>query len=249
MNFRPGVSIGMQKLSACRRRRRASGRRDRPPARRQMAPASPARGCRARRCRVDVSSTLCSCTGSKPTGYLPLARSTVGVDDGVGERDVLAPELLLVADEVLRALLVAVDRPFVAAAGKAREGDVHVVRRAAHQADGIFGDPLEARGAASADPRGARDHVADVDRLAGLRDRASGRHRRPGAAGRRPRPAPGRRRPSAGWSAIERILSPPTHSSRPSRKPCRNCFPVRAAICRSSRNPLFILTLDWRSSP
>ena len=90
------------------------------------------------------------------------------MNDRMGERQILAGKLLLVAHQILRTPLVAVDRPFVGAAGKACESDVHVVGRAAHQADRVFGDGLEAAMAAlKVFPR-PRDHVADIDRLAGL---------------------------------------------------------------------------------
>ena len=63
-------------------------------------------------------------------------------------RQVLAGKLFLVAQQILRTALVAIDRPFVGAAGKACESDVHVVGRSAHQADRVFGDAFEAAMAA-----------------------------------------------------------------------------------------------------
>ena len=65
------------------------------------------------------------------------------MDQGVGQTEVPAGQLLLERDEVGGAFLVAVDGPFVAAAGETRIGDVHVVRRAAHQADRELGDAAQ----------------------------------------------------------------------------------------------------------
>ena len=91
--------------------------------------------------------------------------------DGVGERDVAAAQELLVGDQPLGAGLVAVEAPFVGPAGEAGKGDVHVVGRAAHQAHRILGDLAQRLAAARQILARARDHVADRDRLAGLRVR------------------------------------------------------------------------------
>jgi hypothetical protein len=94
-----------------------------------------------------------------------------GLDDRVGERHVTAPQELLIGDQPLDAGLVAVRAPFVGPAGEPRVGDVHVVGRAAHQADRIFRHlPQRPMATGEIFPR-PRDQVADRDRLAGLRVR------------------------------------------------------------------------------
>ena len=87
---------------------------------------------------------------------------------GVGQRDVAAREELLIRDEIRRATLVAADSPLFGAAREARERDIHIVWRAAHQADGELGDSLQACVTALEVGARARNHVAQVDRLAGL---------------------------------------------------------------------------------
>ena len=87
------------------------------------------------------------------------------------QAQVLARHQLLVGDQIGGALLIAVDRPFVAAASKAGEGHVHVVRRPAHQPDGKLRDLLQSGMAADEVLARVRDHVADRDRLAGFRVR------------------------------------------------------------------------------
>jgi len=53
-------------------------------------------------------------------------------------------------------------------AGEARERHVHVVGRAAHQANGLLGNALQADVPAQDVLARARDHVAHIDRLARL---------------------------------------------------------------------------------
>ena len=86
----------------------------------------------------------------------------------MGQATVFAPELLLVADQVGRTLLVAICRPFVRASGKAGKSDVHVVRRAAHEPDRVLGNPFKASMPRCRSSRELRNHVADIDRLARL---------------------------------------------------------------------------------
>ena len=92
------------------------------------------------------------------------------MDDGVGEADVLAGELALEGLEVGYALLVAAvgPEPRGRSPGEAREGDVHVVGRPAHQPDGRLRDADQSAMATLQILLAAGDQVADVDRLAGL---------------------------------------------------------------------------------
>src|SRR5262249_34519937 len=66
-------------------------------------------------------------------------------------------------------VFVAVDRPFVGTPGKSGVGNIHIVRRAAHETDGVFGNELEASMTLGKVLTRARNHVADIDRLTGLR--------------------------------------------------------------------------------
>ena len=90
------------------------------------------------------------------------------IDDRVGQRNVVAAQIFLIIDEVLRAFLVAVDGPFLGAAREARIGHVHVVRRTAHQAHRIGGDFLQPRATARQILPRAGNHMADIDLLARL---------------------------------------------------------------------------------
>ena len=92
------------------------------------------------------------------------------VDDRVRERDVFARELLLEVDQVVVALFVATVRaePRAALAREAGEGHVHVVGRAAHEADRRLGDAHEPLVPAFQVLDRPGDHVAHVDRLARL---------------------------------------------------------------------------------
>ena len=117
-----------------------------------------------------VSPVLCNGTGL-PTKFgvgRPVDRR---VDDGVGERDVLERELALEGDEVGMALDVRAVRAFPPAAfpGETRERHVHVVGGAAHQPHRRLGDAGQPVVAAHQIGLRPRDHVADVDLLAGLR--------------------------------------------------------------------------------
>ncbi len=94
-----------------------------------------------------------------------------GMDEGVGQRPVVPGQELLVRDQVGRARLVAADRPLVRASRESGERHVHVVGRAAHDPHAPLRDPLEAAVAAREIGARARDQVAHVDRLAGLRIR------------------------------------------------------------------------------
>ena len=98
------------------------------------------------------------------------------MNDRMGEGHVLARDALLKAHDVVRALFVPARHaePVVGARGEARELHAHVVGRAPHEADGGFGDPREPAVAALQIIDGARNHVADVDRLArfGIRGQA-----------------------------------------------------------------------------
>ena len=67
-----------------------------------------------------------------------------------------------------QAALVAAHRPFVGAPGESGVGDVHVIWRPAHQPDRVLGGLLQASMAPLEILARARDHVAHVDRLAGL---------------------------------------------------------------------------------
>ena len=82
------------------------------------------------------------------------------VDDRVRQREIAPAQLLLKRDQVCRALFVSGDRPLVFAPGEAGEGDVEIVGRAAHQADRVLCDTLQAAVAALEVGPGARDHVA-----------------------------------------------------------------------------------------
>ena len=86
----------------------------------------------------------------------------------MGQGQVFAPELLLVADEVCRSLLVSICRPLVGASGKAGKRHVHVVRRAAHEPDRIFRNTFKSAMPTLQILARLRDHVANVDRLARL---------------------------------------------------------------------------------
>ncbi len=113
--------------------------------------------------------------------------------DGVGERDVVAAQELLVGDQPFGAGLVAMVAPFAAIAGEARVGDVHVVGRAAHQADRILGDAAQRLAARS---RSSRER--GIMWLTGMGSPVSSsgisRMSDAGDADRRPRPARERRR-------------------------------------------------------
>ena len=132
---------------------RAAAAPDRPRSRRRTAPAWPARARRAPRCRARCRRPCAAHARCRPRGASPSRLVDGRLDDGVGERDVVAAQELLVGDQPLGARLVAVRAPFVGAAGEARVGDVHVVGRAAHQADGIFGDLAQRLVAPRRDPR------------------------------------------------------------------------------------------------
>ncbi len=88
--------------------------------------------------------------------------------DRMRQRDVAAAQEFLISHEVFRARLVAVRGPLVGAPGKAGVRHVHVVRRAPHHADRVLGGPRETLVAARNVLARARDHVTDVDPLAGL---------------------------------------------------------------------------------
>ena len=96
------------------------------------------------------------------------------LDDGVGQRNIIAAQKLLIIDEVLATFLIAIGAPFIGTSGKARIGHIHVVGRAAHDADRVFGIELQPLVALHEVRPGARDHVADVDLLArfGVRHQA-----------------------------------------------------------------------------
>ncbi len=109
-------------------------------------------------------------------GIARRGRVAHGLVDGrlhqrMGEREIATAQELLVRDHPLGAGLVAVGPPFVGPAGKAGEGDVHIVGRAAHQAGGIFRHLTQRPATAREILARARDHVADGDRLARLRIR------------------------------------------------------------------------------
>ena len=93
-----------------------------------------------------------------------------GLDDGVGERDVLAGQPLLEADEILRPFRVGAvrARPDGAAGREAGELDVHVVRGAPHQPDGRLGDARQAPVPPLEVVDRPGEHVAHADRLARL---------------------------------------------------------------------------------
>ena len=93
------------------------------------------------------------------------------IDDRMRQRNVVAAQIFLIVDEVFRALLVAIYRPFLGAASEARIGHIHVVRRAAHQADRIGGDFFQPRATARQVLPRSRNHVANIDLLARLRIR------------------------------------------------------------------------------
>ncbi len=88
------------------------------------------------------------------------------VHDRVGRRQVAVAHQLLVGDQVGRALLVAAAGPDVGPAGEAGEGDVQVVRRAAHHARGGRRGQLDRPPAPLQVLLGARDQVGDVDQPA-----------------------------------------------------------------------------------
>ena len=194
----------------------AADGRGTPRSRRRTARAS--RGCarRARRCRARFRRPCAAAPGC-PANDVVRRSVDRRVDDRVRERDVFARELLLEAARGCRrprSLPPSAPSQRTALAREAGERDVHVVGRAAHQADrsprrcarSPLVPPLQVL------PR-AGDHVADVDRLAGLRDPASGSRRGTRAAGRTPRPAcaaPAR----PGWSTTSSTRSPPSHTSR-----------------------------------
>ena len=97
------------------------------------------------------------------------------VDDGVGQRQIASAQLLLEGDEVLRAPLVAAHRPFVRPRGETGEGDVHVVRRAAHQPHAVLRPDLKGGVPLEQIVARARDHMAGVDQFTRFRigDQAS----------------------------------------------------------------------------
>ena len=93
------------------------------------------------------------------------------MDDRVGERDVLERQLALEGDEVgvtldVGAVRALPPRPFP---GETGERHVHVVGGAAHQPHRRLGDAGQPFVAALQIGLRPRDHVADVDLLAGLR--------------------------------------------------------------------------------
>ena len=102
-------------------------------------------------------------------GDLVLRLVDRGMDQRVGQADVVPAQEFLVFDLARRAVLVAVFRPFMRAAGEPGIGDVHVVRCPPHHADGVFRDPAQPAMAPFDVLGRTRDHVADVDQLAGLR--------------------------------------------------------------------------------
>ena len=102
-----------------------------------------------------VSATLCSCTGSSPdgTGPRPVHR---WMDDRVGQRQIGARQHASgSAPGCPRPRsLPSIDHSSLRA-GEAGEGDIHVVRRAAHQPDGKLRDRAPGRHAGARGP--ARD--------------------------------------------------------------------------------------------
>src|SRR5215831_7290948 len=95
----------------------------------------------------------------------------------MGQAQVLTRELFLKGDQVGGAFVIAIDRPLVAPPGEASIGDVHIVRRAAHQADRKLRHTSQGGVAAENVFLRARDHMADGDRLArlGIRHQAVSR--------------------------------------------------------------------------
>jgi hypothetical protein len=93
------------------------------------------------------------------------------MDDGVGQADIIARQMLLVFDQIRCALLIAVDGPFIIASGKACERDVHIIRRATHQTDRELRNPFEAFVPPDEVRLRSRNDMADIDRLACFRIR------------------------------------------------------------------------------
>ena len=91
-----------------------------------------------------------------------------GMNDSVRERQILPREELLIRNKVGGAAFVAVDSPFVGATREARERDIHIVGRPAHEPDGELRDSLQACVTPFEVGARARNHVAEVDRLASL---------------------------------------------------------------------------------
>src|SRR6478735_10048735 len=94
---------------------------------------------------------------------LRFAAVDLRVHDRVGGGEVAVAHQLLVGDQVGGPLLVAAAGPHVGAAGKAGEGDVQVVGRAAHHAGGGGGGQLDRPAAALEVGAAAGDQVGDVD--------------------------------------------------------------------------------------
>jgi len=104
-------------------------------------------------------------------GIALLVRGLAAVDlrrhDRIGGIDVVVPQILVVSHHVVGECLPS-RREHTRRRRIAAEEAGDVVGRAAHQADRVFGDAFEAAMAAPKVFRRPRDHVADVDGLAGL---------------------------------------------------------------------------------
>ena len=104
-------------------------------------------------------------------GDLVLRLVDRGMDERVRQADVVPAQKCLVLYLTRGTVLVAVLRPFMRATREPGIGDIHVVRRPTHHADSVFRDSPQAAVAPFDVLRRARDHVADIDRLARLRVR------------------------------------------------------------------------------
>ena len=134
----------------------AAAARDRRRARRRTAPASQSMRAPRTTMPCSVSATLCRTISPSPARQVAEALSMVGwMIVWVSARS-SARELVLVRDQVRRALVVAVAAPVVGAPGEAGEGDVHVVGRAPHQPDRQLGRPPQRSGDAGRGRRAER---------------------------------------------------------------------------------------------
>jgi hypothetical protein len=157
-----------------------------------------------------------------------------GLHDGVGEREITPRRLLLEGHEILRPAIVAVGSPFVGAAREAGERHVEIVGGATHDAHAELGEALQTGVAALEVGAGARNDVADIDRLARLGIRHETDRGR--LVLQVEQPSHGACRPAkAGCVAMSRTRSAPTHTWRSSLSPCRNSLPMRAGMASDLR--------------
>ncbi len=161
MKRSPGVSTGMAKANAYFTRAEVGARVD------GNFVGIGSQGCQHTRTanddRISCFADLVERHRSTALLSLRLGAVDLGIDQGVGEAEVVVPDVLLVANQVLRASLIASSSPHIGPTGEAGEGDIQIVRRPSHHPRCRCRDDLAGASPSFEVLTRPRDEVRDID--------------------------------------------------------------------------------------